>query len=107
VPERHEFPAPGEKPRPGNGAAGPDEPARDLAPSDRRKAARRRVFRFDPRIKLMTTVDQQDGGLVVKAKGAPQEVPARAATIRRGIVAVRDRLVYPLPPTPVAPGPYF
>jgi len=31
------------------------------------------------------------------------------AQIRRvqGVVAVRDRLTYPLPPTPVAPGPYF
>ena len=52
--------------------------------ADRRGAERRRVFRFDPRIKLMTTVDQQDGGLVVNTKGAPEEVLARATTIRRG-----------------------
>ncbi|MFI5080036.1 MAG: cation-translocating P-type ATPase [Streptosporangiales bacterium] len=50
----------------------------------RRDAMRRRLFRFDPRIKLMTTVDQLDGGLVVHTKGAPEEVLARAARIRRG-----------------------
>lgn len=52
--------------------------------ADRRDAARRRVFRFDPRIRLMTTVDQQDGGLAVNTKGAPEVVLARATTIRRG-----------------------
>jgi magnesium-transporting ATPase (P-type) len=50
----------------------------------RRDATRRALFRFDPRIKLMTTVDQQDGGLVVHTKGAPEEVLARARRIRRG-----------------------
>jgi calcium-translocating P-type ATPase len=52
--------------------------------ADRREAARRRLFRFDPRLKLMTTVDAQDGGLVVNTKGAPEEVLPRAARIRRG-----------------------
>ena len=50
----------------------------------RRAAARRRLFRFDPRIKLMTTVDQEDHGLAVNTKGAPEEVLARATRIRRG-----------------------
>ena len=53
-------------------------------PEGRRAAARRRLFRFDPRLKLMSTVDQQDGGLVVNTKGAPEEVLARATRIRRG-----------------------
>ena len=50
----------------------------------RREAMRRALFRFDPRIKLMTTVDQQDGGLVANTKGVPEEVLARATRIRRG-----------------------
>ena len=52
--------------------------------ASRREAARRRVFRFDPRIKLMTTVDEQDGGLVINTKGAPEEILARVSRIRRG-----------------------
>ena len=52
--------------------------------ASRREAARRRVFRFDPRLKLMTTVDEQDGGLVINTKGAPEEVLARVSRIRRG-----------------------
>jgi calcium-translocating P-type ATPase len=49
-----------------------------------RGATRRALFRFDPRIKLMTTVDHQDHGLVAHTKGAPEEVLARATRIRRG-----------------------
>ena len=52
--------------------------------ASRREAARRRVFRFDPRLKLMTTVDDQDGGLVINTKGALEEVLARVSRIRRG-----------------------
>ena len=52
--------------------------------ASRREAARRRVFRFDPRLKLMTTVDEQDGGLVINTKGAPEEILARVSRIRRG-----------------------
>jgi magnesium-transporting ATPase (P-type) len=51
-----------------------------------REARRLRVFRFDPRVKLMTTVDRQDGGLAVSTKGAPEEVLARAARIQDGPV---------------------
>ena len=49
-----------------------------------RQARRRQLFRFDPRLKLMTTVDDQDGRLVVNTKGAPEEVLARVTRIRRG-----------------------
>ena len=49
-----------------------------------RQKRRRRLFRFDPRLKLMTTVDELDGGLVIDTKGAPEEVLARATAIRRG-----------------------
>ena len=48
-----------------------------------RDARRRQLFRFDPRIKLMTTVDQDQGELVVHTKGAPEEVLARCGTIHR------------------------
>ena len=49
-----------------------------------REAHRRQLFRFDPRLKLMTTVDEQDGSLVVNTKGAPEEVLARVTRIHRG-----------------------
>ncbi len=49
-----------------------------------RNVARRKLFRFDPRLKLMTTVDESGGGLVVRTKGAPEAVLARCQAIRRG-----------------------
>jgi magnesium-transporting ATPase (P-type) len=49
-----------------------------------RQARRRQLFRFDPRLKLMTTVDDEDGCLVVNTKGAPEEVLARVTRIHRG-----------------------
>jgi calcium-translocating P-type ATPase len=49
-----------------------------------REERRRALFRFDPRLKLMTTVDQQDGGLAVNTKGAPEEILARTTRIRAG-----------------------
>jgi calcium-translocating P-type ATPase len=52
--------------------------------AEHREAVRRRLFRFDPRLKLMTTIDTHDGGLVINTKGAPEEVLARATRIRRG-----------------------
>jgi calcium-translocating P-type ATPase len=39
-----------------------------------RKRARRRHFHFDPVLKLMTTVDERDGGTWVDTKGAPEAV---------------------------------
>jgi magnesium-transporting ATPase (P-type) len=44
---------------------------------------RRGLFRFDPRLKLMTTVDATGSGLVVSTKGAPEEVLARTSSIWR------------------------
>jgi magnesium-transporting ATPase (P-type) len=37
-----------------------------------REARRRQLFRFDPRLKLMSTVDEWDGCLVVSVKGRPK-----------------------------------
>ena len=43
---------------------------------------RRRLFRFDPTLRLMSTVDErEDGGLTVHAKGAPEEVLERSTMI--------------------------
>ena len=50
--------------------------------SSRRHERRRALFRFDPRLKLMTTVDETGSRLVVNTKGAPEEVLARATCIR-------------------------
>lgn len=48
----------------------------------RREHERRRLFRFDPTLRLMSTVDERaDGGLTVHAKGAPEEVLARSTMI--------------------------
>jgi calcium-translocating P-type ATPase len=48
----------------------------------RREHQRRRVHRFDPKLRLMSTVDErQDGGLTVHAKGAPEEILRRATLI--------------------------
>ncbi|HZR48589.1 MAG TPA: cation-transporting P-type ATPase, partial [Streptosporangiaceae bacterium] len=44
-----------------------------------RENRRRALFRFDPALKLMTTVDETDTGLVIHTKGAPEEVLARCA----------------------------
>ena len=49
-----------------------------------REKRRRQLFRFDPRLKLMTTVDEHDGRLVVNTKGAAEEVFARVTRIHRG-----------------------
>jgi calcium-translocating P-type ATPase len=54
---------------------------------------RRKLFRFDPRLRLMSTVDERlDGGLTVHAKGAPEEVLARSTMIggRTDHVPLRD-----------------
>ncbi len=54
----------------------------EVSPSSR-ETRRRRLFRFDPRLKLMTTVDELDGRLIVDTKGASEEVLARCTAIRR------------------------
>jgi calcium-translocating P-type ATPase len=46
-----------------------------------RDAARRRVFHFDPALKLMSTVDTAGDALVVHAKGAPEELLERCGHI--------------------------
>ena len=48
----------------------------------RREHQRRCVYRFDPKLRLMSTVDErEDGGLTVHAKGAPEELLRRSALI--------------------------
>ena len=48
----------------------------------RREHQRRRLFRFDPTLRLMSTVDErEDGGLTVHAKGAPEEVLDRSTMV--------------------------
>ena len=49
---------------------------------------------------------------VVSLEGTPETVAIGRDLVRRarrvqGVVAVRDRLVYPAPPVPSSPGPYF
>ncbi|KAB8181791.1 HAD-IC family P-type ATPase [Nonomuraea phyllanthi] len=46
----------------------------------RREAARRWQFHFNPELKLMSTIDQRDGRLVVHTKGAPETLLPRCAT---------------------------
>jgi calcium-translocating P-type ATPase len=43
----------------------------------RRQRHRRALFRFDPKLRLMSTVDEDGGALVVNTKGAPEEVLRR------------------------------
>jgi magnesium-transporting ATPase (P-type) len=48
----------------------------------RREHQRRRLYRFDPKLRMMSTVDErEDGGLTVHAKGAPEELLRRATLI--------------------------
>ncbi len=46
-----------------------------------REARRRAVYRFDPALRMMTTVDAADGRLWVSTKGAPEALLARATSI--------------------------
>ena len=46
-----------------------------------RESGRQSVFHFDPRLKLMTTVDQDGQLLTVHTKGAPEELLPRCAEI--------------------------
>jgi len=48
----------------------------------RREHDRRKVYRFDPKLRLMSTVDErEDGGITVHSKGAPEEVLQRSTMI--------------------------
>jgi len=46
-----------------------------------REARRRAAFRFDPRLALMTTVDELDGVPVISVKGAPEAVMAHVSRL--------------------------
>jgi len=50
----------------------------------RREDQRRGQFHFDPALKLMSTIDEQPGGLRVHTKGAPEAVLARCTAIMSG-----------------------
>jgi calcium-translocating P-type ATPase len=48
----------------------------------RREHDRLAIYRFDPKLRLMSTVDRRvDGGITVHAKGAPEEILARSARV--------------------------
>jgi len=48
----------------------------------RREHDRLAVYRFDPKLRLMSTIDRRtDGGITVHVKGAPEEVLSRSTTI--------------------------
>jgi calcium-translocating P-type ATPase len=47
-----------------------------------RQRRRRALFHFDPALKLMSTVDEDDGRLWVHAKGAPEALIPRCTTVR-------------------------
>lgn len=53
----------------------------DQAFEAHRDTERRALFRFDPRIKLMTVASPCDGAVALHTKGAPEEVLVRADTI--------------------------
>ncbi|HEY7962312.1 MAG TPA: cation-transporting P-type ATPase [Solirubrobacteraceae bacterium] len=46
-----------------------------------RERGRRREFRFDPTLKLMSTLDARDGEVWVHAKGAPEALLARCTSL--------------------------
>jgi calcium-translocating P-type ATPase len=47
-----------------------------------REAARRKEFRFDPELRLMSTVDEIGGTVWIDVKGAPEDVLGRSERIR-------------------------
>lgn len=51
--------------------------------AERRNAARRGMYHFDPALRLMSTIDLVDGALWLHLKGAPEEVLARSRAIAR------------------------
>ena len=54
-----------------------------------RERARQRQFHFDPRLRLMSTVDDESGAVVLHVKGAPEEVLARCTHLVDGDGAER------------------
>ncbi|MET7772753.1 cation-transporting P-type ATPase [Nocardia sp. NPDC005366] len=60
-------------------------------PAARRHAARRGLYPFDPQIRLMSTIDEIDGGLVVHVKGAPEAVLPRCSDSQDGDFATVEQ----------------
>jgi calcium-translocating P-type ATPase len=58
--------------------------------SSAREASRRGHFRFDPALRLMSTVDEEPDGLSVNVKGAPEEVLGRCVRIVAADGSERD-----------------
>lgn len=50
----------------------------------RRERLRRALFRFDPSVRLMTTVDERDGSLWIHTKGAPEAVLGLSLSLSDG-----------------------
>ena len=70
--------------RPRSACSSPPGCSGSTSPSARREHARQKLFHFDPKLRLMSTVDERaTGSLTVHAKGAPEEVLARATDDRR------------------------
>jgi magnesium-transporting ATPase (P-type) len=61
--------------------------------AQQREQMRRALFHFDPTLKLMSTVDDADGAIGVRTKGAPEAVLPHCTTIKRpdgSVVALDD-----------------
>ena len=70
--------------RPRSGCSRPPERSASTSPPGAESAAGSKLYRFDPTLRLMSTVDaREDGTLTVHAKGAPEEVLRRSTTHRR------------------------
>jgi calcium-translocating P-type ATPase len=67
--------------------------AADAAGASASRDARVREFHFDTALRMMSTVDDVEGRLVVHSKGAPEEVLARCAEIDPEMRAAVDRAV--------------
>ncbi|WP_233601043.1 MULTISPECIES: cation-transporting P-type ATPase [Micromonospora] len=55
--------------------------AADLGVTDAGHPGRRTQYPFDPKLRLMSTVDERDGRLSLHTKGAPEEVLARCTRV--------------------------
>ena len=55
-----------------------------------RNAARQQLFRFDPRLRIMSTVDRTATGTRVHTKGAPESLLTRVSSIATGVETSRQ-----------------